>query len=101
MFKKKEKVNDPQKLTNGNLFAYGTLLLMMNTTNAASIYFYRIALGSTDIIALSGLVSLCSLLHYAEGVSAAWRVQHQDARGAEGAQSAAVCLIADLACFPA
>ena len=58
MFKKKEKVNDPQKLTNGNLFAYGTLLLMMNTTNAASIYFYRIALGSTDIIALSGLVGL-------------------------------------------
>ena len=47
MFKKKEKVNDPQKLTNGNLFAYGTLLLMMNTTNAANIYFYRIALGST------------------------------------------------------
>ena len=58
MFKKKEKVNAPQKLTNGNLFAYGTLLLMMNTTNAANIYFYRIALGSTDIIALSGLVSL-------------------------------------------
>ncbi|MEF2950724.1 MAG: hypothetical protein ACLTZJ_02410 [Oscillospiraceae bacterium] len=58
MFKKKEKVNDPQKLTNGNLFAYSTLLLMMNTTNAANIYFYRIALGSTDIIALSGLVSL-------------------------------------------
>lgn len=57
MFKKKEKVNDPQKLTNGNLFAYGTLLLMI-TTNAANIYFYRIALGSTDIIALSGLVSL-------------------------------------------
>ena len=56
MFKKKEKVNDPQKLTNGNLFAYGTLLLMMN--NAANIYFYRIALGSTGIIALSGLVSL-------------------------------------------
>ncbi len=58
MFKKKEKVNDPQKLTNGNLFAYGTLLLMMNTTNASNIYFYRIAQGSTDIIALSGLVSL-------------------------------------------
>lgn len=58
MFKKKEKVNDPEKLTNGNLLAYGTLLLMMNTTNAANIYFYRIALGSTDIIALSGLVSL-------------------------------------------
>lgn len=58
MFKKKEKVNDPQKLTNGNLFAYGTLLLMMSTTNAANIYFYCIALGSTDIIALSGLVSL-------------------------------------------
>lgn len=58
MFKKKEKVNDPQKLTNGNLFAYSTLLLMMNTTNAANIYFYRIALGSTDIIALPGLVSL-------------------------------------------
>ena len=58
MFKKKEKVNDPQKLTNGNLFAYSTLLLMMNTTNAANIYFYRIALGSTDIIALSGRVSL-------------------------------------------
>lgn len=58
MFKKKEKVNDPQKLTNGNLFAYSTLLLMMNTTNAANIYFYRIALGSTDINALSGLVSL-------------------------------------------
>ena len=58
MFKKKEKVNDPQKLTNGNLFAYGALLLMMNTTNAANIYFYRIVLGSTDIIALSGLVSL-------------------------------------------
>ena len=38
MFKKKEKVNDPQKLTNGNLFAYGTLLLMMNTTNAANSY---------------------------------------------------------------
>lgn len=31
---------------------------MMNTTNAANIYLYRIALGSTDIIALSGLVSL-------------------------------------------
>ena len=58
MFKKKEKVNDPQQLTNGNLFAYGTLLLMMNTTNASNIYFYRIAQGSTDIIALSGLVSL-------------------------------------------
>lgn len=58
MFKKKEKVNDPQKLTNGNLFAYGTLLLMMNTTNAANSYFYRIAQGSTDIIALSGLVGL-------------------------------------------
>ena len=38
--------------------AYGTLFLMMNTINAANIYFYRIALGSTDIIALSGLVSL-------------------------------------------
>lgn len=31
---------------------------MMNTINAANIYFYRIALGSTDIIALSGVISL-------------------------------------------
>ena len=34
MFKKKEKVNDPQKLTNGNLFAYGTLLLMARWRSA-------------------------------------------------------------------
>lgn len=47
--------NKPMLLAAG---AYGTLFLMMNTINAANIYFYRIALGSTDIIALSGLVSL-------------------------------------------
>lgn len=47
--------NKPLLLAAG---AYGTLFLMMNTINAANIYFYRIALGSTDIIALSGVVSL-------------------------------------------
>lgn len=47
--------NKPMLLAAG---AYGTLFLMMNTINAANIYFYRIALGNTDIIALSGLVSL-------------------------------------------
>ena len=76
MFKKKEKVNDPQKLTNGNLFAYGTLLLRILPAGQ-HITPYRIGvpfsktvhilfpaevryvdLGSTDIIALSGLVSL-------------------------------------------
>lgn len=47
--------NKPLLLAAG---AYGTLFLMMNTINAANIYFYRIALGSTDIIALSGVISL-------------------------------------------
>ena len=47
--------NKPLLLAAG---AYGTLFLMMNTMSAANIYFYRIALGSTDIIALSGFVSL-------------------------------------------
>lgn len=47
--------NKPMLLAAG---AYGTLFLMMNTINAANIYFYRIALGSTDIIALSGVISL-------------------------------------------
>ena len=47
--------NKPLLLAAG---AYGTLFLMMNTINASNIYFYRIALGSTDIIALSGVISL-------------------------------------------
>lgn len=47
--------NRPMLLAAG---AYGTLFLMMNTVSAANIYFYRIALGSTDIIALSGVISL-------------------------------------------
>lgn len=47
--------NKPLLLAAG---AYGTLFLMMNTISAANIYFYRIALGGTDIIALSGVVSL-------------------------------------------
>ena len=32
MFKKKEKANDPEKLTNGNLFAYGMGALPGNMT---------------------------------------------------------------------
>ena len=47
--------NKPLLLASG---AYGCLFLMMNTISAANIYFYRIALGNTDIIALSGVVSL-------------------------------------------
>ena len=41
--------NKPLLLASG---AYGCLFLMMNTISAANIYFYRIALGNTDIIAL-------------------------------------------------
>ncbi len=47
--------NKPLLLAAG---AYGSLFLMMNTVSAANIYFYRIALGNTDIIALSGVISL-------------------------------------------
>ena len=56
MFKKKEKTEKAPK--NKARMALPIFVRLVNPTNAANIYFYRIALGSTGIIALSGLVSL-------------------------------------------